>query len=1156
MFKFLDNAQYVAQQLQKSEAKLSPVTGVVGPAAPGTLAPRTRPVSLAQSAVSYTGGSLMNKTAQTNVIFTQPNFYSPLHTPQNWQTPSKRRECYQYCRHFVDNEPKVASALDFYCFEPSSQVLMADGTQKSISSTVAGEMVRSHDGSTNHIVRKFVRQAKETMLKIKIAGVSMGSLRCTPGHQILTDRNGIIDFIDAGELKKGDFVLTPCDYDDVEFPPIQTQYQKDLAWVLGAYAAEGCGIPYEHTDKKGITRESYKGVYFTLSYEERATFAEELRDRIHRLYGEKNVHISADQENGCTLVSVYGEGIADDMMGLCPGKSSDGSKRLAPSVLRWTNDSLLQVLAGFMSGDGCFNRSNGFQGVGVSKKLCEQMANICDRIGLEYSFTRTRMPEGRQTCYNLRISRRACDVLTGLTHKMQANRSVDESKIRNTPYFKKGKYIYREIRSVSSYQYEGEVYDLEIANSHSYVVNRIAVHNSHFPMNGFNVVHKKPQIRRYFEHINKKLRLPYWCKMISREYYTLGDVFPFSEIDCDQCHGTGYYKKDLCNHPGGSFRRLVVLNPDWIDVQTSVLAEDPVITLLPDDELKRLVWLKQPKALYDKLPDHIKKLIHAGRPIPLANEAVSHIRFNPYPYGVYGTSLLRRLFKVLMYKDKLMTAQWIVAERLILPIRVVKVGDNDRPASANDIADVQSQLAQVANDPNLTLVTHHAFDYDWIGTNGKVLQLSNEYDLINKEILQGLMLNEALLSGEMGAYASAAIGAEALIERMESWRMELSQWIVEKIYVPICQMKGFVNEEETAEIGEPQWDVPDIKWNDMHLRDETAPRQTWMQLHDKQVMSTQTLCKKMDLDYDHEVENIRYESSNGMGPGAQQQGGGGGGPGGPPGGGAGGGMEMGGSMPMGGPPGSASMGAPAGGAGLGAPAGGGAGGAPATAGVSPMGGSSGKVLSSGRKSANKPDEADVVPQNIKLTSIEINMHKLLEGMQMPFRKFIQPAIGKYKADFTIPELRLDIECDGGIWHENPEAQAHDKQRDAELATAGWTVLRFSEKELKENLDAVKNTLEAIVQKLWQRAWEKQKKQASTIETSDEIAITAGYMVTNRGTTLGPDAWGRLKRLGETNSTVKCAYIEEEPTLGSQAEETNDDSETSRDADQGQGNSMA
>jgi hypothetical protein len=52
------------------------------------------------------------------IVYGQPQFFSPVHTPINWQIPSKRLETYQWARFFYENEPKVASSIDFYSFFP------------------------------------------------------------------------------------------------------------------------------------------------------------------------------------------------------------------------------------------------------------------------------------------------------------------------------------------------------------------------------------------------------------------------------------------------------------------------------------------------------------------------------------------------------------------------------------------------------------------------------------------------------------------------------------------------------------------------------------------------------------------------------------------------------------------------------------------------------------------------------------------------------------------------------------------------------------------------------------------------------------------------------------------------------------------------------
>ena len=277
---------------------------------------------------------------------------------------------------------------------------------------------------------------------------------------------------------------------------------------------------------------------------------------------------------------------------------------------------------------------------------------------------------------------------------------------------------------------------------------------SGFPMNGLTLECKDKKILTYYEHSIEKLNLEYWLRKISHEYFLLGDVFVFTEIACPVCNGIGHLSNgNLCNHPDGTIKRLLILNPDFIEVQSTQLADEPTVALIPDDDLKRVVQQKKPKAVYDRIPDNIKEYVVSGRPIPLSPRCISHLRHKGSPYGTYGESLLRRLFTVIAYKTKLMTANWIMAERHILPVRVAKVGNAERPASEIDIADVQGQLAAVSNDPNLTIVTHHAFELDFIGATGKIHDISNQMEMIGKEMLDGLMLPQTLLNGEMASYS-------------------------------------------------------------------------------------------------------------------------------------------------------------------------------------------------------------------------------------------------------------------------------------------------------------------------------------------------------------------------------------------------------------------
>jgi very-short-patch-repair endonuclease len=65
----------------------------------------------------------------------------------------------------------------------------------------------------------------------------------------------------------------------------------------------------------------------------------------------------------------------------------------------------------------------------------------------------------------------------------------------------------------------------------------------------------------------------------------------------------------------------------------------------------------------------------------------------------------------------------------------------------------------------------------------------------------------------------------------------------------------------------------------------------------------------------------------------------------------------------------------------------------------------------------------------------------------------QRIIGNYIVDFYCPERKLVIEIDGSQHFTDP-GKAKDKMRDNHLADLGLKVLRFSAREVMENLEGV------------------------------------------------------------------------------------------------------
>lgn len=635
---------------------------------------------------------------------------------------------------------------------------------------------------------------------------------------------------------------------------------------------------------------------------------------------------------------------------------------------------------------------------------------------------------------------------------------------------------------------------------------------SYFPMNDFENECRDRKIKKYFDKLKKKLELPKWLRLMSHEIHLLGDCFPFLEVSCPICGGSGRTGDELCEHEGGTLRRIVILNPDFIDVFTTPMNPDPLISLRPDEELINMVQRKTPG--YDRLTAQVRAMVASGRPIPLDNRSVSHLKYGESGYGRFGIGMVRRLFPILSYKTKLMVAQWIVAERLIVPIKIVKVGSDERPAGPADIAAVQAQLSQSANDPNLTIITHHAFEIDFIGASGKILTLSNEFELINQEILDGMMINNALLNGEGPNFGNAAVGIEAMIERLETFRREVANWIEQKIYLPEAKRQGFIDEnpiDKDEDSEDEEYLYPKVKWNSMHLRDQQQFRTFVLQLYEKGLLSAQTVLEAFDFNPDQEIERKRVDAVQmaalGQGLGEMGLGGQGGGAGGM-GGGFGGGGGGGGMPPMpggdGGGGGMPSMGGgeTSGGAPISAPGGDAGGGAP------PAMATSLTSLSQNQSGPANPEQygGKILKQRTreKMDSERQKTYKArssdpqqgMTGMRdtkgriiftKPERELLAkiaeyrrdglikyPVIPQYEVtygsmtyplDFALPHLKIGIEADGETFHSSPKQVAHDKARDMKLAQTGWTILRFTDSEIEGRIEQVLGTImKTIIQK--------------------------------------------------------------------------------------------
>jgi len=669
---------------------------------------------------------------------------------------------------------------------------------------------------------------------------------------------------------------------------------------------------------------------------------------------------------------------------------------------------------------------------------------------------------------------------------------------------------------------------------------------TNYPFSGWKLECSSAYVKDYFEKLAEKLNFQKWLPEISKTYHLLGDCFPLLSIDCPHCHGTNWddKKNQECNHDGATWKSITILNPDNVIKSSGMIDTPGTYAYRPSAEEVRVVNERHPKEIYNQIPEEVRKMILRNEPIKLSPISIYHFKYGSNSWEDYGVSMIRPLFPILTYKDKLRQAQFMIADRLIIPIKVVKIGSDVRPASQEDIDNVQDELASIANDPNLTLVTHHNFDMEWYGATGKIHPLTGEFELIEQEILDGVMLNKALLNGEGPTYGNAQVGLLAMAQRLETFRREVAHWVENCIFKPVAEWNGFVVEGER---GQDELVYPKIKFDDLQLRDDTGKLQMLVTANQNGVISNVSLIEAFGFDSDQEIERLRFEQGANFindqnfgtpnfslnfssGPVTGQ-------------GFTGGDAGMGGMPPL--PP---DIGAPPPpGAGPGGPP---AGGAPPPAPTAEQRNkwyklatsisneiykerleekiskdntriASRRIKSAAHEGFLKsmhpvtgramlgplPDEYDGLYGNIRtplfggnnsipmnyeaqeelrlafnseneyirtvvakkverpqakmFTNLEKKLYSLVMSVNMPFPLYAQYSAGPtfdYQLDAAIPQLKIGIEADGEIWHNNQEKISKDKRRDSELASNGWIIIRFTDKELNDHPQDCLNVL--------------------------------------------------------------------------------------------------
>ena len=782
-----------------------------------------------------------------------PSFFHPLFEAINLQLPTKTREINQWARHY------------YKCLAPGSLVLMADGTLKEIENVKIGESVVTHDGTTGVVNEVFERKIKTKAMKIRSVGLP--DIVATKNHpfyaldksaedwrwgRIKTPPSPSWKF--AIQIKKGDFLLSPKMVveaeETVSAGAVAVRTSSNLLRLVGFYAAEGCV-----SQGKGG-----RYVRFSFNSKEKNTIGAETEKLLAEFFGGKT-HWYDDTRSNASELRLWNQDAADFFSSACPGNAR--TKKVGTDVLGASVEDQMEFLRAFVLGDGHVDRDTGANPGQISINLAsrdlssqvQQMFIRCGMAAVIYHWHPTCNYKGelrRYEAWQVKVSALDAERLIGKVKE-------SESKSRNNSHhWFFGDHMVSRIKSVETVEYDDFVYNLNVGPNNSFVANGAIVHNtdgyvgtmidlhSEFPLTEMRIVCDDPKVKRFFEilffDILKGQKL---LSDINLEWWKLANVFPFGAWDDEK----------------GIWTSFNLLNPDFVEVEKSSLAGEPVLKLDPDDNLKRIVQSRQPRELYDQLAKieggELVNLIARGEKIPLNKFRVSHLAFKLSPYETVGTPIMFRAFKPLIQKDLIRRVQQAVYERHILPLKLIKVGSDTMPANPEAIKQVREAFDELSSDLSAWFVYHHAISAEYVSSSGKIHPFSDESKWVREEILAALLGNEAMVGGTGPNFATASIGMQILINRYLRNQQVLIDWIKDTVFRPVAIAQDF---KRNTEFGE-EYIVPDVEFGLMKLKDDAQMKGLMKELMKTNLISRQTFYNYMGLDSDREKKQIEREQS-------------------------------------------------------------------------------------------------------------------------------------------------------------------------------------------------------------------------------------------------------------------------------------------------------
>ena len=420
------------------------------------------------------------------------------------------------------------------CFTPDMRVVMADGSLKCIINVKAGDKVITHKGNIKKVLnlQKHLDKANSDVYAVKVQGLPV-PIKATEEHPFLVLKeqthcyvtgdpirgtsNGFDRF--KKRMKLGAYQMKAykklskeekigyeyewkkakdlTNKDILVFPKIKEYMETDVtvgkARLLGYFLAEGNYIKY---------KDKLAGVEFSFALDEKDTLVKEVEELFLNEFPKGNApKIYIRKDKNISVIRVNGKTISEWFFKYCGEYSYE--KKLNQEISFWDDELIKNLVGAYINGDGCkrriFYKNNFYENliaVTVSENLAYQIKGLLAKVEI-YCRLEKRQGQlkwdaqgidvrlrGKSVGDELDIKERNRDifniVLSGF-ESIKLNEYIEEKKRIERDYLQRlnqtNDYIVMPIHSIKKEKYKGEVYNLEVEDDNSFIIEGVTVHN-------------------------------------------------------------------------------------------------------------------------------------------------------------------------------------------------------------------------------------------------------------------------------------------------------------------------------------------------------------------------------------------------------------------------------------------------------------------------------------------------------------------------------------------------------------------------------------------------------------------------------------------------------------------------------------------------------